>query len=367
MVSKNLNQIEYTASAQIYYCMLDNYISGSKSCYETTVVEGKLCGLKVLWEDGQPAAAYLPQSDRKTQEKAKTVIAEMAAHFSWSDQRLPAVLTFDEGRVFAEKVGSSQQLIICGAGHVSIALLRIARMVGFHVTIIDDRPVFCNRAREAGADEVICEPFRRALEQLDDGNDPYYVIVTRGHQYDVDCMHVILEKRHRYIGMMGSKVRVKNLKAGLLSEGYDQALLDSIHMPIGLKIGATTPEEIAVSIIAEIIQCRRSRTEDYDYASDMRKTLTQPLEGVKMALATIIVKKGCGPREAGTKMIVLEDGRIIGTIGGGCAEAEVITKARYCMREDIQLLEHVDMTGREAAENGLVCGGIMDIWIQPLH
>ena len=80
-----------------------------------------------------------------------------------------------------------------------------------------------------------------------------------------------------------------------------------------------------------------------------------------MALATIIVKKGCGPREAGTKMIILEDGRIIGTIGGGCAEA-----ARYCIRENICLMEHVDMTGREAAENGLVCGGVMDILIQPL-
>ncbi|MFR4970503.1 MAG: XdhC family protein [Lachnospiraceae bacterium] len=94
---------------------------------------------------------------------------------------------------------------------------------------------------------------------MDDHQEPYFIIVTRGHQYDVDCMHVILGKRHSYIGMMGSKVRVKNLKAGLLEEGYDAVLLDSVHMPIGLKIGAMTPEEIAVSIIAEVIECRRTR------------------------------------------------------------------------------------------------------------
>ena len=136
------------------------------------------------------------------------------------------------------------------------------------MTVIDDRPAFCNKAREAGADEVICEPFSQALEAIDDRNEPYFVIVTRGHQYDVDCMHAILGKRHSYIGMMGSRVRVKNLKAGLLEEGYDQMLLDSVHMPIGLKIGAATPEEIAVSIIAEMIQCRRSCTEDYYYSAE---------------------------------------------------------------------------------------------------
>lgn len=366
MLNKEMNQIEKTTSAQMYYQCLEKSVSGNKSCYEMTVIEGDPCGLKILWEDETPIIVYLPEDSQDVQERAAAVIAAAASKSEWTDRRLPAVIPFDFGKVFAEKIGGGQQMVICGAGHVSIALLRMARMVGFHVTVIDDRPVFCNRAREAGADEVICEPFSQALEKLDDRNEPYFVIVTRGHQYDVDCMHVILGKRHSYIGMMGSRVRVKNLKAGLLEEGYDQALLDSVHMPIGLKIGATTPEEIAVSIIAEMIQCRRSHTEDYCYSSDMQKMLAYPAENLKMALATIIVKKGCGPREAGTKMIVLEDGRIIGTIGGGCAEAEVIIKARYCMREGVSLLEHVDMTGREAAENGLVCGGIMDIWIQPL-
>ncbi len=94
---------------------------------------------------------------------------------------------------------------------------------------------------------------------MDDHQEPYFIIVTRGHQYDVDCMHVILGKRHSYIGMMGSKVRVKNLKAGLLEEGYDAVLLDSVHMPIGLKIGAMTPEEIAVLSLRRLLSVEELR------------------------------------------------------------------------------------------------------------
>lgn len=238
MNKKDLNQMENTTSAQVYYQWLEKSISASKGCYEMTVIEGELSGMKILWEGEMPVCVYMTDEKTETQKKAAAIITSVMEQSEWIDRRLPSVLEFDFGKVFAEKVGGGQQMIICGAGHVSIALLRMARMVGFYVTVIDDRPAFCNKAREAGADEVICEPFSQALEAIDDRNEPYFVIVTRGHQYDVDCMHAILGKRHSYIGMMGSRVRVKNLKAGLLEEGYDQMLLDSVHMPIGLKIGA---------------------------------------------------------------------------------------------------------------------------------
>ena len=366
MKEQVLNEIVKFDSTAEYYQQLEKSILGNQSCYEATVVDGELLGMKVLVEGKHPVGLYLPNATDERRQKAEQMILDYVADPDYFERYMSIGPTANDHFVFMEKVGSGKQMVICGAGHVSIALLRLAKMVGFKGTVIDDRPVFCNKAREAGADEVICEPFRHALERMDDHQEPYFIIVTRGHQYDVDCMHVILGKRHSYIGMMGSKVRVKNLKAGLLEEGYDAALLDSVHMPIGLKIGAMTPEEIAVSIIAEVIECRRTQKEKYCYSSEMQQMLSQPEEGVRMALATIIVKKGCGPREAGTKMIILEDGRIIGTIGGGCAEAEVISKARYCIRENICLMEHVDMTGREAAENGLVCGGVMDILIQPL-
>ena len=305
MKEQVLNEIVKFDSTAEYYQQLEKSILGNQSCYEATVVDGELLGMKVLVEGKHPVGLYLPNATDERRQKAEQMILDYVADPDYFERYMSIGPTANDHFVFMEKVGSGKQMVICGAGHVSIALLRLAKMVGFKVTVIDDRPVFCNKAREAGADEVICEPFRQALERMDDHQEPYFIIVTRGHQYDVDCMHVILGKRHSYIGMMGSKVRVKNLKAGLLEEGYDAALLDSVHMPIGLKIGAT-------------------------------------------------------------KMIILEDGRIIGTIGGGCAEAEVISKARYCIRENICLMEHVEVTGREAAENGLVCGGVMDILIQPL-
>ena len=328
MKEQVLNEIVKFDSTAEYYQQLEKSILENQSCYEATVVDGELLGMKVLVEGKHPVGLYLPNATDERRQKAEQMILDYVADPDYFERYMSIGPTANDHFVFMEKVGSGKQMVICGAGHVSIALLRLAKMVGFKVTVIDDRPIFCNKAREAGADEVICEPFRQALERMDDHQEPYFIIVTRGHQYDVDCMHVILGKRHSYIGMMGSKVRVKNLKAGLLEEGYDAALLDSVHMPIGLKIGAMTPEEIAVSIIAEVIECRRTQKEKYCYSSEMQQMLSQPEEGVRMALATIIVKKGCGPREAGTKMIILEDGRIIGTIGGGCAEAEVISKAR---------------------------------------
>lgn len=193
MNKKDLNQMENTTSAQVYYQWLEKSISASKGCYEMTVIEGELSGMKILWEGEMPVCVYMTDEKTETKKKAAAIITSVMEQSEWTDRRLPSVLEFDFGKVFAEKVGGGQQMIICGAGHVSIALLRMARMVGFHVTVIDDRPAFCNKAREAGADEVICEPFSQALEAIDDRNEPYFVIVTRGHQYDVDCMQPSLE------------------------------------------------------------------------------------------------------------------------------------------------------------------------------
>ncbi|MFQ9388056.1 MAG: XdhC family protein [Coprococcus sp.] len=109
------------------------------------------------------------------------------------------------------------------------------------------------------------------------------MIVTRGHQYDVDCMHAILGKRHSYIGMMGSRVRVKNLKAGLLEEGYDQMLLDSVHMPIGLKIpDRATPRRVRCLISQKMIQCRKKLHRGLLLFFEIcTKMLAHPAEGIK--------------------------------------------------------------------------------------
>ena len=102
MLNKALNRIEKNISAQVYYQCLEKSVSGNKGCYEMTVIEGDLCGLKILWEDETPVCVYLPEDGQKVQERALSVISAMAAQPEWTDRRLPAVIPFEFGKVFAE-------------------------------------------------------------------------------------------------------------------------------------------------------------------------------------------------------------------------------------------------------------------------
>jgi len=279
----------------------------------------------------------------------------------------PVLKTFGEDTVFCEALSSPPNIIICGCGHVSIPIIRTGKMLGFHVTAIDDRPLFCDHARSAGADQVICDNFSSALAQIPDEKNNYFVIVTRGHRYDTECLETILHKPHTYIGMMGSRVRVRAVKEALAVQGADPVLLDSVHMPIGLKIKAETPEEIAISIAAEIIQVKNEAYASYNYTKEMLNELCAPDAVEGCALATILKRRGSAPRSTGTKMLVLESGRTVGTIGGGCAEAAILQKALRCIRDHKTEIIHVDMTGRDAEEEGMVCGGIIDVLVEPVE
>ena len=207
--------------------------------------------------------------------------------------------------VFCECAGSQPRLVICGGGHVSIPMIRMGKMLGFQVTVLEDRPKFADNARVAGADVVICDSFEHGLESISGGEDTYFIIVTRGHRYDEVCLGAIVEKP------------------------------DEVYTPIGLKIGAETPEEIAVSVMAEIIQVKHEKAEGCGYSKELLEALCdEDCKKQKKVLATIISRKGSAPRGVGTKMLILEDGTMIDTIGGGCAESDVITKALLMMREE---------------------------------
>ena len=135
----------------------------------------------------------------------------------------------------------------------------MGKMLGFHVTVVEDRPKFADDARRAEADQVYCEPFEDGLAKIKGDTDTWFVIVTRGHRYDTDCLRTILGKPRAYVGMMGSKRRTAIVKDQLEAEGFERDVLETVHTPIGRKIAAETPEEIAVSIMAEIIQIKNSR------------------------------------------------------------------------------------------------------------
>ena len=285
--------------------------------------------------------------------------------------------TLEHNRIFRERIGRTPKLIICGAGHVSMPIIRIGKMLGFAVTVIEDRPKFADNARAAGADQVFCVPFREGLADIPGDSDSWFVIVTRGHRYDTECLEAILQKRYAYVGMMGSRRRVTIVKNHLEEKGVSREVLDAVHTPIGLKIGAETPEEIAVSVMAEIIQVKNARSDEgggkacgysdemlsciFDTETDEKNTRVQ-----KKVLATIISRKGSAPRSVGTKMLILEDGTTVDTIGGGCIESEIIQKALVMMRMDTPDFQicTVDMTADQAEDEGMVCGGVVEIMLE---
>ncbi|TGE39318.1 XdhC/CoxI family protein [Desulfosporosinus fructosivorans] len=152
---------------------------------------------------------------------------------------------------------SEIQLLILGGGHIALPLVSIAKILGYDVIVVDDRPSFANHGRFGTADRVICNNFEQALDEIEIGPQTYVVIVTRGHRYDKECLKKVIYRPAGYIGMIGSRRRVKALLAELLEEGFPSERLQSIYSPIGLKIGAETPEEIALCILGEIIQVQK--------------------------------------------------------------------------------------------------------------
>jgi xanthine dehydrogenase accessory factor len=158
--------------------------------------------------------------------------------------------------VFLEPIKPLPSLYIFGGGHISFFLARIGKMVDFRVTIIDDRPEFANVERFPEVDETIAADMGTVKQRLNINGSSYIVIVTRGHQNDTKVLEWALTTPAAYLGMIGSKRKIHTCFEYLKTKGISQEQLDGVHAPIGLPIGAETPEEIAVAIMAEIIQVR---------------------------------------------------------------------------------------------------------------
>ncbi|MGA7381881.1 MAG: XdhC/CoxI family protein [Terriglobales bacterium] len=159
--------------------------------------------------------------------------------------------------IFIEPVLPPALLYIFGAGHVSVNLYKVARGAGFDVTVIDDRAAYASRERFPDAKEVIAEDFEQAMAKITAQESSYIVIVTRGHRDDMRVLRWAVQTRARYIGMIGSKRKTISIFRELTKEGTPAHLFERVHAPVGLDIGAITPEEIAVAITAELIAVRR--------------------------------------------------------------------------------------------------------------
>ena len=175
----------------------------------------------------------------------------------------PELQAVGESLLLFERIETEPRLVIAGAGHVGAALARLAALVGYDVTLIDDRAEFVARElfpnqSEQGINLVAAADWAEAMrDSIGHGRGVSVAIVTRGHKQDEDCLRATITSRPHYIGMIGSKRRTNIVLDKLREEGFDAAQLNQVHAPIGLDIGAVSPEEVALAILAEIVAARR--------------------------------------------------------------------------------------------------------------
>ena len=274
-------------------------------------------------------------------------------------------------RTYIRQFVPRERLIILGAGHIARPLCEMAAMLDFEVTVVDDRSSFANNERFPDAAHVICESFIKAIGNLGIRSTDYVCVVTRGHRWDGDCLREIFRgEQHSYLGMICSRRRVAGLFDLLKEEGFAQELVDSVHAPIGLRINALTPAEIALSICAEMVAHRRSNEiREADEVLEQKNIDNSVLDFLahgpgKKAVMMVLESGGSTPVKTGAMMAVDFIGNTYGTIGGGCSEAAVIGKARTIMGTGGWTVADVDMSNDVAAEEGMVCGGHMRVLIE---
>lgn len=262
--------------------------------------------------------------------------------------------------VFSEFISEKPTIILCGAGHISKCVHKYAITLGFDTVIIDDREEFANIENFQNANKIYCDDFSTSLRKIKIDN-AYYIIVTRGHVHDGLCAKEILHKNYKYIGMIGSKRKVSIINNHLKELGFSDEKIAEINAPIGLKIGAETPEEIAISIIAEIISYRRKEKIESYINDEVIDFIAKTKE--KVSFSMVLEKTGSIPRGAGSKMAVSQKGEIVGSIGGGAVEFEAINQCKKFENKTPCIYKY-SMTNDDASREGMSCGGNALIYIE---
>ncbi len=224
---------------------------GESPCMVTVVASSVLpLGARMLVQgDGAVVGAMGSTEFRR---RVQQLVSRVRRAGCSSTARLP-----DDTLLFIDLLSAENRALICGAGHIALSLALYLRELRFGVTVLDDRPEFANQERFPGCD-VVVQPFVTALRSMYIGPDTYAVVITRGHEHDVDCLSEILTRPTAYVGLIGSRRRVRVVKGNLLKAGLPVARVDELFTPVGLPLGSDSPEEIAMSIASEIL-CVRSR------------------------------------------------------------------------------------------------------------
>ena len=250
----------------------------------------------------------------------------------------------------------------------SISVVRLAKLLGLPVLAIDDREEYAQMLRDAGADKVICLPFEQALQQVPGGEETYFVVVTRAHEFDVTCLQQILQKPAAYVGMMGSRGRAQLVCRQLLEQGADAQRVEALYAPIGLSIGSQTAEEIALSIMAQIVSIKNQRIRTEGFPPILLEAMHAADKANQPAvLATIIARHGSTPREVGAKMLISPDGQTAGSVGGGIMEHRTILAAQEMLAENSlqhSRVVHFSADGQNADAAIAACGGSMELLLE---
>lgn len=322
-----------------------------------TVLEGAEAGSQLLLRDGD--ALWQTRSAELLQRQLAVLQACTATGF----------LTLDGRRVFAERFGAVPQLVVCGGGHVAAALVKQAKLLGLPVLAIDDREEFAQQLRAAGADTVLCAPFAQALQNVPGGAETYFAVLTRSHAFDLDCLTQILQKPAAYVGMMGSRGRAALVCRQLLEAGLDNQRINALCAPIGLAIGAQTAAEIALSILAQIVQVKNARPQTEGYPIALLDAIVQAEKASTPAvLATIVTRHGSTPRDVGAKMLIMPDGSTVGSVGGGIMEHYTVQAAQKLLAQAAPVLQCLQLSADGKNEDAAIaaCGGSMEVLLQTL-
>lgn len=327
------------------YRTLAELVLSGKQCVRCTRISGAELGKSEIFE-GEEAVRRVAQ-----------------AHGAKS---FPCIVEDEGGRVLLERFSGERYMIVCGGGHVSLAVTELCHLLGYHVTVVDDREDFANKARFPWADEVVCADFEEFFAHYVPPQDAdlSVIIVTRGHAADAECLACALQLKTEYIGMIGSKSKNKFVYEKLKKQGVDESEFERVHSPIGLMIGAETPEEIAVSIAAELVQERRrdQPLAAFEQNAARHYALRKRRDGHGSA------QRRLHPPRRGSAH-VLPQGRRRGRHGGrrrfgirGVKAAAKMLKegptARLCS---------FTMHNGTAADLGMVCGGDVDILFEPVE
>ena len=194
--------------------------------------------------------------DRIRPDQAETVYIESSGTAEWLVHTRRSKSGPKIGKVMVQVFKASPRLLIVGAGHVALALARVADIAHFDVVVTDDRSSFANEERFPMASQIVVEEPALAIPKLMNQADTYIVLVSRGHRLDEEGLRCALTTNAKYVGMIGSQRRTQTVLRHMAEEGYDRDALGSVSTPIGLDLGGESPEEIAISIVAEILMLR---------------------------------------------------------------------------------------------------------------